>query len=54
MNELLTAKEVATLLKVKPNQIYRLKNEAGLPFRKVGGAVRFFKEEVIEWVNSQK
>lgn len=54
IEEFLTKKELAGLLKLSTRTIDRLR-EKGLPIRKVGRAVRFEKNEVLEWYkkNSQ-
>lgn len=50
--EILTVKEVAEFLKVKPNFIYDLKARHAIPYHKAGNCLRFFKSEIIEWVKN--
>ena len=47
--ELLTIKEVAMLLKVSLMTVRRLQG-GQIPFIKVGGAVRFAKSDIIEYL----
>lgn len=47
--ELLTINEVAKLLRVSPMTIRRLQG-VQIPFIKVGGAVRFAKNDIIEYL----
>jgi DNA binding domain, excisionase family len=49
----LTIEQVAEMLQVTKMTIYNLKKK-GLPFIKLGKNVRFDKDDVIEWVNSNK
>jgi excisionase family DNA binding protein len=49
----LTIEQVAEMLQVTKMTIYNLQKK-GLPFIKLGKNVRFDKEDVIEWVNSNK
>ena len=53
MPELLTAQEVADILKVEKGQIYRMKAKGEIPFVKVGDKlVRFDKDEITAWIKS--
>lgn len=52
--ELMKAKEVAEMLKLTTQQIYQLKAEHKIPFIEIGGAVRFDKEDIINWLNENK
>lgn len=48
---MLTAEEVAALLKVAKPTVYRLaSNPKGLPARKVGREWRFLQSDVINWL----
>jgi excisionase family DNA binding protein len=49
----LTIEQVAEMLQVTKMTIYNFQKK-GLPFIKLGKNVRFDKEDVIEWVNSNK
>jgi excisionase family DNA binding protein len=47
--EMLTKEELAGFLKIGPRTIDRLRKE-GLPYIKVGSAVRFEKSKVLDWL----
>jgi excisionase family DNA binding protein len=49
----MTIEQVAEMLQVTKMTIYNLQKK-GLPFIKLGKNVRFDKEDVIQWVNSNK
>lgn len=46
----LTVPEVAEFLKLAPSTIYRLAKAGKLPGRKVGGAWRFSRQGIGEWL----
>ena len=48
--ELLAVKDVADLLKVSIPTVRRLQQGRHIPFIKVGGAVRFAKSDLIEYL----
>ena len=59
--DILTAQEVATLLKISKRQVYELvkerthsgeKREHPLPVLRIGSSVRFRKSDVEEWVEN--
>ncbi len=50
--ELLTADELATLLRLPRRSIYRLRSERGLPARRVGRLLRFDPDEVRAWLSA--
>ena len=52
--ELLTIKEVADLLKVSIQTVRRLQQGRQLPFIKVGGAVRFSKSDLVEYLKKAR
>lgn len=54
MIELLTIKEVAELLRVSPQSVRRLQQGRHLPFIKVGGSVRFDKNDIINFLKKQR
>ena len=51
--EILTLSEVAEYLKVAERTIYRLAAAQKLPAFKVGGAWRFSRAEIDEWIKRQ-
>ncbi|MGY4197848.1 helix-turn-helix domain-containing protein [Bradyrhizobium sp. USDA 4520] len=52
--ELLTAKEVAKLLQLSESKVRDLQSTRHLPFIKVGGAVRFEKRDIVEYLKRRK
>ena len=52
--ELLTVKEVAKLLHLSEPGVRDLQARRHLPFIKVGGAVRFEKRDIIEYLKRRK
>ena len=48
--EILNAEELARYLKRTPSSIRNLVMRRQVPFRKVGGRLVFFKEEIDKWV----
>lgn len=48
--ELLTIGDVAKLLKVSSSTVRRLQQGRQLPFIKVGGSVRFNKDDIIDFL----
>jgi excisionase family DNA binding protein len=52
MNEYLTVKEVAKLLRLSQPTIYSLlKKKNGIPCHRIGGSWRFVLQEVQDWFN---
>ena len=52
MDELLTIKEVAALLKLKPGAVYNLCYRRKIPFLTIGKTKRFDKNKILSWLNS--
>ncbi len=52
-DEILTLKEVAALLKIGERTVYRLVQEGRLPGFKVGGAWRFHRARLDNWIDTQ-
>jgi excisionase family DNA binding protein len=52
--ELLTVKEVAKLLQLSVPGVRELQARRQLPFIKVGGAVRFEKRDIVEYLKRRK
>ena len=50
-DEIVTLREVAAFLKIKEKTAYRLVAEGRLPGFKVGGAWRFRRDDLEEWIN---
>lgn len=51
--DILTIKEVSAYLKITEKTAYRLTAEGKIPGFKVGGAWRFRKRELDEWIDGQ-
>lgn len=54
--EILTVEEVATMLKIEPRTVYRKVKAKAIPgvFRVgVTGAIRFAKQDILNWINEQ-
>ncbi len=51
---LLTAQEIADLLRLNVDTIYRLVQREGLPAAKIGGQWRFEAVEVLGWVQGKR
>lgn len=52
--QLLTVEEVAALLRVQVSTIYVWTSKRKIPFRKVGGRLRFDRSDVMRWTLPQK
>ena len=51
--DFLTVEEAAKYLKISTQKLYQLKaTEQDLPFHKVGESLRFYREELKQWVLS--
>jgi excisionase family DNA binding protein len=47
--QLLTVAEVAALLRVEVSTLYVWTSKRKIPFRKVGGRLRFDRDEILRW-----
>lgn len=52
-SDILTMKEVAEYLKINDKTAYKLAAEGKIPGFKVGGAWRFRRGEIDEWIEKQ-
>ena len=52
-NDIMTVKEVAEYLKITEKTAYRLTAEGKIPGFKVGGAWRFRRTEIENWIENQ-
>ena len=50
----LTARELAQYLKISVDLVYKLTQHGKIPVSKVGTLLRFDREEIDEWVKSQR
>ena len=48
--DLLTIPEVADLLKISIPTVRRLQDQQRIPFTKIGGSVRFIRDDVVAYV----
>lgn len=51
---LLTVREAANFLRLKPDTIYKKVGKNLIPHFKVGGKILFDKNELIHWIEGQK
>ena len=47
---LMTVEDVAALLKVEKQLVYKLRRDRKIPFIKIGGVIRFRRVDVDEWI----
>ena len=52
--KLLTVAEVADLLKISASGVRRLQQARHLPFIKVGGSVRFSKDDILSYLEKRR
>ncbi len=52
--DLITPKELSKLLKKSPASIYRLVDSKLFPFYKIGGSLRFSKDDINEYLNQSR
>jgi excisionase family DNA binding protein len=52
--EILTIKEVAEYLKVRPSTIYSWVEHGRIPYNKIGRIIRFRKSEIDRWFDSRE
>jgi excisionase family DNA binding protein len=52
--ELLTVADVAELLKISVSGVRRLQQARHLPFVKIGGSVRFSKNDILSYLEKQR
>lgn len=50
----LTVDEVADLLRVEVSTIYVRTSKRKIPFRKIGGCLRFERDEILRWAMPKK
>lgn len=50
----LTPKELAKYLKISLDMVYKLTQQSKIPVSKVGTLLRFDRDEIDQWVRSQR
>jgi excisionase family DNA binding protein len=53
-DEIWTPKQTAAFLQVELSTIYAWVHLKKIPYVKVGGLLRFWKSEIIEWLNKRR
>jgi len=51
---ILTVKELAEYLRIKPVTVYKLIKEKRVPFVKLGSTYRFYKPKVNTWLKQEQ
>lgn len=51
---MMTVQELARFLRVSRNTAYNFVNEGKVPFVKIGHQIRIYRDDVIEYVKSQR
>lgn len=51
--EILTAMEVANMLKLSRITVYRMASRGDIPCYKSGKNLMFYRDEILEWINSR-
>jgi len=54
LRTLLTAKELASILKISPRTVYNLVWKKKITSVKVAGSLRFSLPDIEQWLNTQK
>ena len=52
--KLITVKDVSGILNVKPMAVYEWTYQNKIPYYKLNGVIRFDKDEIFEWIKSNK
>lgn len=52
-SDIMTMKQIAEYLKINDKTAYKLTSEGRIPGFKVGGAWRFRKSEINDWIRNQ-
>lgn len=54
MDNLMTVEDVSIFLKISKKTIYNLVSQGRMPSVKVGGALRFRRSEIEDWVGKSR
>ena len=52
--QLLTVKDISTLLNIKEKTIYQWTSMNQIPFMKINGCLRFDQDEINEWLKNAR
>lgn len=52
--EVMTPAQFAQAFSMHQKTVYKLRVRDGLPFVRVGGAIRFLREDVLRWLEARK
>ena len=52
--KLITVKDVSELINVKSAAVYDWTYQNKIPYYKLNGVIRFDKDEILEWIKSNK
>ena len=52
--KLITVKDVSEILNVKSTAVYDWTYQNKIPYYKLNGVIRFDKDEILEWIKSNK
>ena len=52
--KLITVKDVSEILNVKSAAVYDWTYQNKIPYYKLNGVIRFDKDEILEWIKSNK
>ena len=50
----MTASDVAEFIHLSTDQVYRLVRSGDLPHTRVGGSIRFFREEIVAYLKANR
>lgn len=50
---IVSVKEAASILRVSPKTIYRNVRLGTIPYKRVGGQIRFYMPDLLEWLRGE-
>jgi excisionase family DNA binding protein len=53
-DKLCTTKEIAAFLGVTEGHVYEMRRRSDMPYVKMGGSLRFYKPDVLDWARNTK
>jgi excisionase family DNA binding protein len=51
MENLLTIRELSKILKINKSTLYQWVNEGKIPYIRMGGIIRFRKNDIVKWLD---